>query len=198
MLSQLQESINALLIGLDSNNENATRDAIFTIKRSQWAEKSMQGEVFAALIEVLTSNIALQSKYTCLVVLYFESSFKLLDSEQKRQLLSLIESKYGLYKDWMVQFSFLEILGEKFSNIESLNVVRRLNKKVRGKLRLFIPHAFEHHVTDSQSKLVQAIAFNELKKLQFRQPIEVIRETKISLIRVNRRKNEFSLKHIKR
>ncbi len=198
MQNLLQKNIDLLLNGLVSNDEDVTREAIFAMKRSQWAEKSILDSTFSALIEVLASNVAQRSKHTSFIVYYFESSFKFLDFNQKKQLLSLIESRYDSYKDWMVQFSFSEILGEKFSNLASLNVVKRLNRRTRGQFKLFIPHAFEHHATNSHSTLVKAIALNELKKLQFRQPTNVVREAKISLRRVNQRKNIFVLKHIKK
>jgi hypothetical protein len=194
MSNLLHDNIELLLNGLATNNIDVTSDAIYSIKKMLFREQVSRDLAFHAILEVLSSNTAKKSMCTSSVVRYFESFFPTFTANQKKKLLALIKTHYEDYQDWMVWFSFSEILGEKFSTFESLNVVKHLNKRVRGKPRIFIPHAFEHHVTDSSSTLVRTMALKALKQLLIRQPLDVVRETKISLRRVQLRQKNTLVK----
>lgn len=183
-----------LIQGLCNDSDQEIFDAIFEFEMYCLIDKSIPDEVFVFLEEVLDSYQAHQSKYSHHIFGFFDAEWEKLRGHQKKSILRLICKNYHRYKDWVACFIMSEILGECFSNRQSLSVVRKLKRTCKiERPRSIIPHAFEHHVTDSNCPLVRRLALRELESMS-NDPVKKVRlEAKVSLERIKSRyKSRFS------
>lgn len=190
----LEEIKKRLLSRLPTSDGDAVSDATFDLEMFCLLSDVIPDEVFSFLESTLFSGLAHESKHSNRLLSFFDSEWRKLSTSQKRRILHLIKVNYCRYTDWMAWFTITEILGEGYSDRWSLSITKHLKRVCKREgPRSMIPHAFEHHVTDSRFPLVRRRAMRELSGMLNEKSKKVRSEVKTSLRRIKiRRLSRFS------
>lgn len=190
----LEEIKKRLLSHLLTSDGDVVSDAFFDLEMFCLLNDVVPDEVFSFLESTLFSSLAHESKHSNRLLSFFDSDWRKLNSSQKRRILRLIRVNYCRYIDWMAWFTITEILGECYSDRWSLSTTKYLKRVCKREgPRSMIPHAFEHHVTDSRFPLVRRLAMRELNGMLNERSKKVSSEARISLKRIKiRRLSRFS------
>jgi hypothetical protein len=99
-------------------------------------------------------------------------------------ILPVIELNYRFFKDWMSFFNISSLLGECFCNKAAFETLRRLSEISEEHPRSFIPHGFEHIVSDSKDADLAKMAWVELQRMKTDSSESVRGEVEISIQRL--------------
>ena len=172
---------NELLQALAKNDRDAVFDAMRSLERVFLHSDTLPMQVFALLLRVLNSPQAIKSKETMGVLDFFDRYWRNLSSRQRDCLLHFLEKHYSQFRDDMSLFTISEILGECYCNVASLAATKRLLRIQYSKARIYLPHMFEHHASDSECAWVRYQAHCELKKLLQDKSLSLVKECESSL-----------------
>lgn len=176
-----------LLQALINNNKESVREITFNLNM-KYLFKEIPQEDFSILVSLLEEKSLTTSRCSSYYVYFFQSHWYHITKKQRILLLPYLERLFRITADWMTCFSISELLGEEYGNKSSFSTARRLSRTEKPKNRQFVPHIFEHLVTDCKDTMIQRKAMTELKKMQNDSVSQVRNEVKISLRRIKRRR----------
>jgi len=116
----------------------------------------------------------------------FQYQWKKLSNRQKEKLLGFIEASYSCFRDQMALFTISELLGENFCNQNAVDLLCKLRSTKKALPRSFVPHGFEHVITDSGNVPLSKRAINQLIEMRDDRSKYVRYEAELSLARVKK------------
>jgi hypothetical protein len=117
----------------------------------------------------------------------FEENWEQLSEEQRNTLLPVLEAHYESFSDWMACFVISGILGELYKDARAFQALCRLSTCHKEAPRSFVPHGFEHVVSDAPDAELAMQALAELTKMQTDHSPMVRDEVAESLARIKKR-----------
>jgi hypothetical protein len=159
----------------------------FEIGNNVLEEGIFPSETFIGLPAIFAEEKFQQSDGSWKLIRVFEGNWEQLSEEQRNTLLPVLESHYESLSDWMACFVISGILGELYADARAFQTLCRLSKCHKEVPRSFVPHGFEHVVSDALDAELAMQALAELTKMQT-DPSPMVRgEVKESLDRIKKR-----------
>ena len=118
----------------------------------------------------------------------FEQNWEQLSEEQRNALLPVLETHYQSFSEWMACFVISGILGEFYKDARAFQALCRLSTCPKEVPRSFIPHGFEHIVSDASDAELAVQALAELTKMQTDSSSKVRDEVSESLGRIRKKR----------
>ena len=147
------------------------------------ASGRLSEEQFDSWLEALTDDRLLQNPAAGRLLLLFQLHWDDLTTAQRGKLLERLETAFGRFADWMAPFTISGLLGEKYADANALDVLKRLRHCTNATARAFVPHGFEHLVSDG-AKEIAAEALSELMALGSDSDERVRGEAALSIARL--------------
>jgi hypothetical protein len=171
-----------------ADDAESFRDAIYVMESSQLCSKNFPDLNFDYLLDLMKSPEFLRMTGSHHGLYIFDADRKKLSPAQERRLLAAFEKAYGRFADWMSCFLITEFAERLLNHESGFQMFCRLATVEREMARSFIPHAFEHIVTDTASEALARSALTKLLSMK-NDPSEKVRgELAISLYRIVRKR----------
>ncbi|MDY6780948.1 MAG: hypothetical protein SW833_00025 [Cyanobacteriota bacterium] len=190
----LEMLVDAIEQAIESGQEMQMQECASAISFATSRFSYFPSEYFELIVRNLQKENFLKSNESWHLLHTFDSgNWYTISDQQKDKLLLLLETAYPAFSDWMSCFFISELLGSRYANEGAFEVFCRLKKIEAEMPRSFVPHGFEHIVTDSSDRQLQQRAHTELLQMKNDPSEEVRGEVKTSLQRIaNRKKREMA------
>jgi hypothetical protein len=159
----------------------------FEIGHNVLEEGIFPTDTFKGLLAIFAEHKFQHSDGSWKLIRVFEENWEQLSEEQRNTLLPVLEAHYASFSDWMACFVISGILGELYKDARAFQALCRLSTCQKEVPRSFIPHGFEHIVTDSPDAQLALQALAELTKMQTDHSSTVRGEVNESLRRIKKR-----------
>ena len=158
--------------------------ACFEIERL--ARPGFSDYLFDSLTRTLSQTDCQRMLGACYLLNIFQYKWKKLSNKQKEKLLGFIEASFSSFRDRMALFTISELLGENFCSENAVDVLCKLRSTKKALPRSFVPHGFEHVITDSGNVPLSKRAINQLIEMRNDRSKYVRYEAELSLARVKK------------
>jgi len=159
----------------------------FEIGNKVLEEGIVPGDTFIGLLAIFAEEKFQHSDGSWKLIRVFEENWEQLSEEQRDTLLPVLEAHYESFTDWMACFVISGILGELYKDARAFQVLCRLSTCHNEVSRSFVPHGFEHVVSDAPNTELAMQALAELTKMQMDHSPMVRGEVAESLARIKKR-----------
>ena len=162
----------------------------FEIGNNVLEEGIFPSDTFKGLLAIFAEDKFQHSDGSWKLIRVFEENWELLSAEQRNTLLPVLEAHYQSFSDWMACFVISGILGELYKDAQAFQALCRLSTCSKEVPRSFIPHGFEHVVSDTPDAELAMRALAELTKMQTDHSSIVRDEVNESLGRIKKRQTQ--------
>ena len=121
--------------------------------------------LFKWFIELFEKDAFLNSEGSPSIVFLLIDSWDYFKYKQKYKLLNVLGDSYPKFVAKLSYFYISLILGELYCNKQSYLILKKLKNTSNEIARAYIPHGFEHIVTDSENKKLAIVALKELLQM---------------------------------
>lgn len=162
------------------------KECIYDMETDQLGQDHFPDRNFDLLLKVINQPEYLRMEKSWHLLKIFDFERNKLSVDQIKRLLATLEVVYDKFSDWMSCFFITEFIPSRFSSESTYELLRRLAGTKQITPRSFVPHGFEHLVTDANDDVLSSKAFTGLLEMK-KDPSEDVRyEVAVSLFRLSK------------
>ena len=156
----------AVYKGIETGDWNFLESCFIEMSEYEGDPSVFPEGVFEQITQLLSTTCFLQATGSHNVLRLLQYDWDILSDDQKQKLLSLFEESYFKFKDTLSCFLIAEILGLRYCNAESLDLLNKLSMGALEDVRVFIPMGFFNIASNSSNAQLRIESYRALARMR--------------------------------